>query len=138
MAKDIFHEAAKKALEKDGWTITHDSLQLLFGKRTLSVHLGAERSLIGATRGSERIGVAIKTFGGASPVADFQQILDQFMICKSILAIADPERELYIAVSEEVRDSILSEDLGLLILKEHINKVLSFSVELEEIIEWKT
>jgi hypothetical protein len=23
MAKDIFHDTVKKALEKDGWTITH-------------------------------------------------------------------------------------------------------------------
>ena len=137
-ALDKFHDSVRKALVKDGWTITHDPLQLPFGKRTLSVDLGAERSLIGATRGSERIAVEIKTFGGASPVADLQQTLGQFMMYKSILAIADPERELYLAVSEEVRDSILSEDLGLLILKEHINKVLYFSVELEEIIEWKT
>jgi XisH protein len=29
MAKDLFHEAVKKALIKDGWTITDDPLRLL-------------------------------------------------------------------------------------------------------------
>ena len=31
MAKDIFHETVKKALEKDGWTITHDPYRLRYG-----------------------------------------------------------------------------------------------------------
>lgn len=31
VAKDLFHDAVKRALEKDGWTITHDPLFLRFG-----------------------------------------------------------------------------------------------------------
>ncbi len=30
-AKDIFHDAVKRALEKDGWLITEDPLFLRFG-----------------------------------------------------------------------------------------------------------
>ena len=51
--------------------------------------------------------------------------------------MAETERVLYLAVSEEVRDSILSEELGLLMLREHIDHLFYFSVEREEIIEWK-
>jgi hypothetical protein len=34
-AKDIYHDTVKKALEKDGWTITHDPLIIRWGKRDL-------------------------------------------------------------------------------------------------------
>jgi len=136
-ALDRYHEPVRRALVKDGWTITDDPLQLSVGKRTLSVDLGAERSLIGAERENQRIAVEIKTFGGASPVADLQQAIGQFVMYKSVLSQAKPERELYLAVSEEVRDSILSEELGQLMLREYIDRLFYFSVEREEIIEWK-
>lgn len=31
MAKDIFHDTVKLALQKDGWTITHDPYRLRYG-----------------------------------------------------------------------------------------------------------
>ncbi len=31
MAKDIFHDIVKTALQKDGWTITHDPYRLRYG-----------------------------------------------------------------------------------------------------------
>lgn len=136
-ALDRYHNPVRKALVKDGWTITDDPLQLTVGQRTLSVDLGAEKALIGAERDQKRIAVEIKTFGGASPIRDLQQAVGQFVMYKSILAQAEPERELYLAVSEEVRDSILSEEVGQLMLKEHIDRLFYFSMEREEIVEWK-
>ena len=41
-AKDIFHDAVKHALEKDGWTITDDPLFLRFGGLEMYIDLGAE------------------------------------------------------------------------------------------------
>jgi hypothetical protein len=76
-ALDKHHQAVIRALEKDGWTITDNPLQLQVGKRNLSIDLGAERSLIGAQKEARRIAVEIKTFGGASPVADLQQAIGQ-------------------------------------------------------------
>ena len=136
-ALDRFHEPVRMALIKDGWTITDDPLQLSVGKRTLSIDLGVEKSLIGAMRDKQRIAVEIKTFGGASPVADLQQAVGQFVMYKSILSQTQPDRELYLAVSEEVRDSIFSEEVGQLMLREHIDRLFYFSVIREEIIEWR-
>ena len=42
-AKDIFHNTVKNALQKDGWTITHEPLSIRFGKVELYVDLGAEK-----------------------------------------------------------------------------------------------
>lgn len=137
-ALDQFHFPVRNALIKDGWTITDDPLQLIIGKRTLAVDLGAERTLLGAVRDKKLIAVEIKTFGGPSPVADLQQAIGQFLMYKSILSEAEPNRKLYLAVSEEVRDSILQEELGQLMLREHIRQLFYFSVEREEIIEWRS
>ena len=46
-AKDLYHEAVKNALIKDGWTITHDPLTLKIGESRLFMDLGAEQ-MIGA------------------------------------------------------------------------------------------
>jgi len=60
-ARDKFHGAVKKALEKDGWTITDDPLSLRFSGIDFFIDLGAER-LIAAERGQEKIAVEIKSF----------------------------------------------------------------------------
>lgn len=35
-AKDIFHEAVKRGLQKEGWVITHDPLVVKFAKDKMS------------------------------------------------------------------------------------------------------
>lgn len=40
--KDIFHEAVRNALVKDGWTITDDPLKLKFNGKRIYIDLGAE------------------------------------------------------------------------------------------------
>lgn len=52
--KDIFHDAVRHALEKDGWTITHDPLTLQVGGVDMYIDLGAER-LIAAEKDGEKI-----------------------------------------------------------------------------------
>ena len=41
MAKDKFHDNVRKALEKDGWTITEDPYFLMVGRRRGFIDLGA-------------------------------------------------------------------------------------------------
>ncbi|MEZ4935014.1 MAG: element excision factor XisH family protein [Saprospiraceae bacterium] len=60
MARDKFHYEFRKALESDGWTVTHDPLTFKIGKIQVQIDLGAER-LIAAERGEEKIAVEIKT-----------------------------------------------------------------------------
>ena len=42
-AKDIFHHEVRHALEKDGWTITHDPLFIRSGGVVFHIDLGAEK-----------------------------------------------------------------------------------------------
>lgn len=55
-AKDIYHDCVKKALEKDGWTITNDPFKLKWGIRELFVDLGAKK-LLAVERGEQKIAV---------------------------------------------------------------------------------
>ena len=57
-ARDVFHDAVKIALQKEGWHITHDPLSLEFGLGLLYVDLSAER-IIAAERSNEKIAVEI-------------------------------------------------------------------------------
>ncbi|MGL4880890.1 MAG: element excision factor XisH family protein, partial [Waterburya sp.] len=41
-AKDKFHQIVKTAIQKDGWTITHDPYPLQAGSFDLAIDLGAE------------------------------------------------------------------------------------------------
>lgn len=58
MAKDLFHDAVRNALIKDGWQITEDPLFLKIGGVELYIDLGAEK-LIAAERNNEKIAVEI-------------------------------------------------------------------------------
>ena len=51
--RDRYHYEAKRALQKDGWTITHDPFALEIGEKGLAVDLGAER-LINAEKGQQK------------------------------------------------------------------------------------
>jgi hypothetical protein len=84
--KTAYHNSVRHALEADGWTITDDPLPLRVGTRDLYIDLGAER-LLAAERGSEKIAVEIKTFGGVSPIASLEQALGQFVLYSDALEL---------------------------------------------------
>jgi hypothetical protein len=73
-ARDILHDVVKEALIKEGWTITNDPFLVAFGIRKVYVDLGAER-LLAAERGTDQIVVEVKSFLGASRMADLEQAL---------------------------------------------------------------
>ena len=51
MAKDIFHNAVKKALEKDGWIVTHDPYRLRYGIVDVYIDLAAEEAIAAEKEG---------------------------------------------------------------------------------------
>lgn len=89
-AKDLYHDAVKKALVKDGWTITHDPFPLKWGKKDLFVDLGAEK-LLTAEKEGRQIAVEVKSFLGQSDVEDLRNALGQFVLYHDILEERDPE-----------------------------------------------
>ncbi|MBI5515640.1 MAG: XisH family protein [Deltaproteobacteria bacterium] len=137
-ARDAYHHCVRAALVKDGWVITHDPLRLRLqgGRRNLYIDLGAER-LLAAERGSQRIAVEIKTFGGPSDVRDFETAVGQFVVYARLLRRYQPDRELYLAVPDFAWRGIFAEEIGQVLLEDALVRVVAFDPELEEIVQWK-
>jgi hypothetical protein len=64
-AKDVFHDAVRIGLEKEGWVITDDPLRIEVGDVEMYIDLGAEQVLAAG----EKIAVEIKSFIGTSNIS---------------------------------------------------------------------
>ena len=133
MARDLFHEAVKHALEKSGWVIIADPLELRFGLEVkYLIDLAAER-LIVAERGLERIAVEIKSFTESSKSHEFHAVLGQYLNYRVALRIKFPDYKLYLAVPLEVFEDFMQREIVQLILREYSVNVLSYNPVTEEI-----
>lgn len=135
MAKDMIHQAFKKALLKDGWTITHDPFPLKIGEKNLAVDLGAER-LISAEKGLRQIVVELKSFVGRSNVKDLQQAVGQYVMYRRILDKLHSQRLLYLAVALETFKTVFTIELGQLFLEDNFVRLVVFDLDEEVITQW--
>jgi hypothetical protein len=134
-ARDRFHDTVRVALIRDGWTVTHDPLRLRWGVKDLYVDLGAER-LIAAEKGAERIAVEVKSFSGPSQMDDLEKALGQFTLYAEVLGRLQPDRRLYLAVSEAAFTDIFEEPVGRLLIEAQRVRLIVFQPEREEISRW--
>jgi hypothetical protein len=135
-AKDVYHEIVKTAIQKDGWTITHDPLILKFASnRRLRIDLGAEQ-LIAAQKNTRKIAIEIKSFLAPSEIAEFHLALGQFLNYRVALKTKDPERILYLAVTLEIHQDFFAEEFTQLSLQEYQVKLLVFDPNNEVITTW--
>lgn len=133
--RDIYHNAVRNALIKDGWTITHDPLVLAFGRRNIYVDIGAE-SPLGAEKDGVKIAVEIKSFVGASEITELERALGQYALYHFLLARREPERMLYLAVPAASYESILSEPEGHDLAVAQALRILVFDPDKEVVTQW--
>ncbi|MEG4287088.1 element excision factor XisH family protein [Microcoleus sp. A006_D1] len=134
-AKDIYHDTVKRALQNDGWIITHDPFPMQIGRKRLSADLGAER-LINAEKGTEKIVVEVKSFVGRSDVKDLEQALGQYILYRQVLNEMQINRNLYLAISRSAFKSVFTIELGQILLKNQIVKLVVFDEKSEAILQW--
>ncbi|NET09715.1 MAG: fatty-acid oxidation protein subunit alpha [Symploca sp. SIO2B6] len=96
-ARDRFHWAVRRALEKEQWIVTDDPLKLEVGGTKFEIDLGAAK-LLSATRGEEKIAVEIKSFLSDSPLTDYHAALGQFLNYRLALQKSEVERKLFLAI----------------------------------------
>ena len=96
-ARDLFHDAVRNALIKDGWAITHDPMRIQVGGVEMLIDLGAEK-LIGAEKNGDKIAVEIKSFVRPSAISEFHTAVGQYRNYYLALRSDEPERALYLAV----------------------------------------
>lgn len=73
-AKDLSHDAVKKALLKDEWIITADPLVIKIEGIKLEIDLSAEK-VFAAEKEGHKIAVEIKSFLNPSTITDFYAAL---------------------------------------------------------------
>ncbi|WP_298905965.1 XisH family protein [uncultured Nostoc sp.] len=134
-AKDLFHEAVKRGLEKDQWMITDDPLELEWEEVKVKIDLAAER-LIGAKRGEERIAVEIKSFIGTSAISDFHTALGQFLNYRIMLEAKEPDRQLYLAIPLETYDTFFQSQFAQMVKERYQLKLIVYEPLTEEIMQW--
>ncbi len=135
-ARDYYHDVVKAAMQKDGWTITHDPYRIKLARsKNLFVDLGAER-LIAAEKGLEKIAVEVKSFRSASEIKDLEEALGQFILYERLLTRYEPDRKLYLAIPEQVRQSVFEEEAGQVLLDDGLLRLLTFEPTQEVVIQW--
>ena len=76
-AKDLYHEAVKNALIKDGWVILADPYKIKYKDAELFADLAIEKPIAAEQQNGRRIIVEIKSFLSPSPMRDFEVALGQ-------------------------------------------------------------
>lgn len=137
MARDLFHQAVRTALEKEGWMITDDPLTIKLGGVDFFIDLGAEQ-MLAAEREGRKIAVEIKTFGGRSEIAEFHLALGQFLNYRLALQMSEPDRELYLAVPHIIYQSFFSLEFIKTSVSTYQIKLLVYQSTTEEIVLWKS
>ncbi|GAA6617103.1 XisH family protein [Scytonema sp. NUACC26] len=136
MAKDIFHQQAKNALIKDGWTITDDPLTIRISEAVkVQIDLAASSS-IAAERETEKIAVEVKSFIADSDISEFHTALGQYINYSQALEEQQPERILYLAVPNETYQDFFQLPFIQRALRRSQVKLIIYDPTQEEILQW--
>jgi hypothetical protein len=135
-AKDIYHEAVKNALIKDGWTITADPYPLEYEDVELYPDLAVEK-LISETQKQRKIIIEIKSFISLSIMKDFELALGQYILYRDLIQLAQDEyQEIYLAIKDEIYDTFFQRKSIKAVVKLHQIALLIINTEKEEIVQW--
>lgn len=134
-ARDLFHDIVKKALQKDGWIITHDPYPLPTGSFDLAIDLGAEK-VIAAYRGEQKIAIEIKSFLGSSKISQFYAALGQFIAYRTALHTQDQDRILYLAVPNDIYDRFFLTPFVQELVTQNQLYLITYSIASESLEKW--
>jgi hypothetical protein len=135
-AKDIYHEAVKNALIKDGWTITADPYPLEYEDVELYPDLAVEK-FISETNKQRKIIIEIKSFISLSLIKDFELALGQYILYRNLIQLAQDEyQEIYLAIKNEIYDTFFQRKSIKAVVKLNQVALLVINTEKEEIVQW--
>lgn len=122
-AKDIYHNAVRFALVKDGWEILAEDYTLEYGGDRLYVDIAAEKS-IAAEKQGQKILVEVKSFLGRSFINDLEQAVGQYVVYRDILLETASNFKLYLAITQGTYKSYFQRQLTQMIINRNQVKLL--------------
>jgi hypothetical protein len=134
--KDKYHYQVKRALEKDGWLITHDPYFLKVEGVTYPVDLGAEK-LLAAEKESQKVLIEIKSFLAESIPNEFHTALGQYLDYVLGLEEFEPDRVVFLAIPENIYQKIQKIPFLQKALNRYTVRIVTFDPILEEIKQWQ-
>lgn len=134
-AKDIYHDAVKNALIKDGWVITADPYFIKYEDAELYADLAAEKP-IAAERQGQRIVVEIKSFVGRSLMYDFHNAIGQYIVYRNLIQLTEPEYTLYLAINDIVYEDFFQRKSVQAVMTQNNLLLMVVDTEKEEIRQW--
>lgn len=134
-ARDLYHETVAQALVADGWVITDDPLRLSYGARDFYIDLGAELP-IAAEKDGRRVAVEVKSFVGASNIRELELAVGQFALYREVLARSDAGRQLFMAVTVAIHETLFQEPIGLLMVETQALRLVVFDPTSGRITRW--
>ncbi len=138
MAKDVYHNNVREALEKEGWTIVRDPLRVYITKKAwVDIDIGAD-NLFSAEKDGRKIAVEVKSFIRKSFISAFHEAIGQYLDYRSALSKVEPDREIYLAITHTAYNNELFKDsfFEQRIIEEKANLII-FDPTKNIIVEWK-
>lgn len=134
-AKDLYHDAVKAALIKDGWLILADPYRIQYKDVDLYADLAAERP-IAAEREGQKIVVEIKSFVGRSPMTDFHNAVGQYAVYRSLIQATEPTYQLYLAIDDITYENFFTREGIAFIVRTSQIFLLVVDIDQQEIVQW--
>jgi Holliday junction resolvase-like predicted endonuclease len=135
-ARDLYHNAVRSALMREGWEILADPYRIQYKDVDLYADLAAERP-IAAEREGQKIIVEIKSFVGRSLMTDFHNAVGQYMVYQMLLQETAPEYDLYLAIDDITYKNFFGrEGIDFLVQSSRI-KFFVVNIDEQEIVQWK-
>ncbi len=135
--RDTLHFALRRTLEKDGWTITSDPLILELEQTILKADLGAEK-IFTAEKEGRKIAIEVKDFDSSSAISELEKTMGQIQLYQWALETQEPDRMLFLAISETVYISQFQRLIFKLVIQRSRINLLIFEPNQEVIIKWIT
>lgn len=135
--RDRWHQALRRTLEKAGWTITADPLILRLEGIDLKADLGAEKTF-GAEKDGRKIAIELKEFTAISGVSELEKTMGQLQLYQWALDTQEPERILFLAVSQTTYRKYFLKPLFQLAVQRNKINLLIYQPDLEEVVQWIT
>lgn len=135
-AKDIYHDAVKNGLIKDGWTITADPYSIEYEDAELYADLAIEKNISELER-TRKIIVEIKSFISPSLMKDFELALGQYILYRNLIQFGQGEyQEIYLAIKDNIYETFFQRKSIQAVVKFNQINLLVVNMEKEAIIQW--